>query len=123
MTQKKHQDRLSLSGIKIYPQIGVTVEERSTPQECEADLTIWNNFEGAASQDSIESSIDYCRLLELVRETAAEGEYSLVETLAYKIVRKILQEFSVDRARVKIRKRPVSIKDQVNYVEIEVEES
>jgi dihydroneopterin aldolase len=123
LTQKKHVDRLSLSGIKIYPQIGVTVEERSKPQECEADLTIWNNFEGAASQDSIESSIDYCRLLELVRETAAEGEFSLVETLAYKIVRKILREFPVDRTRVKIRKRPVSIKEQVDYVEIEVEES
>jgi hypothetical protein len=38
-------------------------------------------------------------------------------------VRKILREFPVDRTRVKIRKRPVSIKEQVDYVEIEVEES
>jgi len=122
LTQKKHEDRITLDGIKICPHIGVTIEERSKPQECEADLSIWDNFAGAASQDSIESSIDYCRLLEVVQKTAATGEFTLVETLAYKIVRKILQEFPVDRARVKIRKRPVSLQDKINYVEIEVEE-
>ena len=122
MTQKKHADRINLAGIIVSPRIGVTVEERSKPQECEVDLATWSNLERAASQDSIDSSIDYCRLLKSVQETASSGEFSLVETLAYKIVRKILQEFPVDRVRVKIRKRPVSIKDQVNYVEIRVEE-
>ena len=86
------------------------------------DLTVWDNFEGAASQDSLESSIDYSRLLAVVREIASKGEHSLVETLAYKIVRHTLQSFPVSRVRVKIRKRPVSLRDQIDYVEVEVEE-
>lgn len=100
----------------------MTLQERSNPQECETDLTIWDNFEGAASQDSLEGSIDYSRLLAVVRDIASKGEYSLVETLAYKIVRYTLQSFPVSRVRVKIRKRPVSLRDQIDYVEVEVEE-
>jgi len=121
LKQKKQDDRITLAGIRIFPKIGVTVEERSEPQECEADVTIWDNFEGAASQDSVESSIDYCQLLEAVQETASAGEYSLVETLAYKMMHNILQGFPVDRVKVIIRKHPVSLQDQINYVEIEVE--
>ena len=122
MASKKQDDRVTLAGIKIYPKIGVTSEERSEPQECEADLSIWDNFEGAASRDSIETSIDYVRLLAVVQEVASTGEFSLVETLAYKIVRNILEVFPVTRAQVKIRKRPVSLLNQVDYVEVEVEE-
>ena len=122
MTQKKRDDRIELVGIRIYPKIGVTAEERSSPQECEADLAVWSCFEGAASLDSIESSIDYTRVLETVRETASTGEYVLVETLAYSIVRQTLQKFPVNRTRVKIRKKPASLLGQIDFVEIEVEE-
>lgn len=122
MTRKKQDDRITLAGIKIYPKIGVTVEERAEPQECEVDLSIWDNFEGAASQDSIESSIDYVRLLAVVQETASDGEFSLLETLAYKVVRTILEAFPISRSQVKIRKRPVSLLNQINYIEVEVEE-
>ena len=122
MKRNKREDSITLAGIRIYPRIGVTIEERSSPQECEADLTIWDNLEGAASQDSLESSIDYSRLVDVTRKIASTGEYFLVETLAYKVLRNILQSFPVSRVRVKVRKRPVSLQDQINYVEVEVEE-
>jgi 7,8-dihydroneopterin aldolase/epimerase/oxygenase len=122
LKRKKRDDSITLAGIRMYPRIGATPQERSNPQECEADLTVWNNFEGAASRDSLESSVDYSRLLADTRKIAATGEYSLVETLAYRIVRNTLQSFPVSRVRVKIRKRPASLRGQIDYVEIEVEE-
>ena len=122
MKRNKQDDSITLAGIKIYPRIGVTSQERSTPQECEADLTIWDNFEAAASRDCLDNSIDYSRLLAAVRAIASAGEYSLVETLAYRIVRGTLQSFPVNRVRVKIRKRPLSLQDQIDYVEVQVEE-
>jgi len=123
LSRKKREDRITIAGIKISPRIGVTPEERSIPQKCEADLTIEDNFEAAAAQDSLDSSIDYSALLSLVRKTAHNGEFSLLETLAYRIVRLVLQEFPVKRARVKIRKRPAGLMDQIDYVEVEGEES
>ena len=123
MSKKKRDDRITLAGIKLFPRIGVTPEERSDPQQCEADLTIEDNFEGAAAQDSLDSSIDYSAVLDAVRKTAHAGEFSLLETLAYRIVRLVLQEFPVKRASIKIRKRPAGLVDQIDYVEVEVEES
>ncbi|MBN2241220.1 MAG: dihydroneopterin aldolase [Acidobacteria bacterium] len=118
----QRDDSITLAGIRICPRIGVTAQERSSPQECEADLTVWDNLEGAAARDSLESAVDYSRLLGNTREIAAAGEYTLVETLAYRIVRSTLESFPVSRVRVKIRKRPASLKDQLDYIEVEVAE-
>jgi 7,8-dihydroneopterin aldolase/epimerase/oxygenase len=114
---------MTLSGVKIYLRIGTTPEERSSPQECEADIILWGDFESAASTDSLQRSIDYTRILSVVQQTAGAQEYNLVETLAYRIVRNVLQNFPVNRVCAKVRKRPASLLDQLNYVEVEIEGS
>ena len=122
MPHRNHGDRITLAGIKLCPRIGVSREERAEPQKCEADLSIWGSFQNAAASDSMDLSIDYCRILETVQNTAKEGEYALVETLAHRIVRNVLHEYPVDRVRVKLRKYPASLRDQIDFIEVEVEE-
>jgi 7,8-dihydroneopterin aldolase/epimerase/oxygenase len=122
LAHKNRDDQLTLAGIKIYPRIGVTAEERQTAQECEVDLTIWSSFEAAAATDSMDQSVDYTRLLNAVQEIAAAREYNLVETLAYRIARMALQAFPVDRVRVNVRKRPESLSGHLSFVEVGVEE-
>ena len=117
------QDRITLAGIRIFPRIGTTPEERSSPQECQADLILWGDFEAAATTDSLDRSVDYARVLMTVQQIAAAQEYNLVETLAYRIARKVLQSYPVSRACVKLRKRPASLREQIDFVEVEVEES
>jgi dihydroneopterin aldolase len=119
---KNWQDQIKLAGIKIYPRIGTDVEERSAAQECQADLTLWGDFEAAAATDALDMSIDYCQVLLAVQETANAREYNLMEALAYRIVRTILQGFPVNRVKVKLRKCPASLVDQIAYVEVEVQE-
>ena len=116
-------DRITLAGIKLYPRIGTTLEERASPQPCIADLQIWGDFEAAASTDSLDKSVDYSRVLLLVQEIVESREYNLVETLAYAIVRKVIQNFPVNRVSIKVRKRPATLQDQIDFVEVEVEDS
>ena len=123
MARKTRGDRIVLAGVKLYPCIGVTPEERSAPQECQADLILWGDFEAAAATDSLDKSIDYCKVLLTVKQAASVREYNLLETLAYRIVRNILQDFPVQRARVRLRKRPASLLGDIDFVEVEVEES
>jgi 7,8-dihydroneopterin aldolase/epimerase/oxygenase len=118
---KKHADRIMLSGVKIYPCIGVTAEERASPQECSADLMVWGDFKAAAETDSLNQSIDYCQMVDAVQETASAREYQLLETLAYAIIQKVLLNFPVLRTRVKIRKRPAILVEKLDYVEVEIE--
>ena len=117
------QDRITLAGVKIHPRIGTTPEEREFPQECEVDLVLCGDFQAAAFTDSLDKSIDYSQVLSLVVRIAVEREYNLVETLAYRIVREVLQGFPVDRVSVKVRKRPASLLGQISFVEVEVEGS
>jgi len=121
MAGKARTDGIRLAGVKLRPRIGTTAEERKMPQECEADLTLWGDFEAAAATDSLERGIDYCRVLTAMQETAVEREYSLLETLAYKIARNVLRGFPVNRVHLKLRKRPAVLLDQLDYVEVEVE--
>ncbi len=123
MARKTYEDRITLAGVKISPRIGTSLEERSCPQECQADLTLWGGFEAAAATDSLDKSIDYCQVLKVVQQTAVSREYNLIETLAYKIARNVLQNFPVSLVRVKLRKRPASLLGQVDFVEVEIEES
>lgn len=123
MVRKTREDRITLAGIKLHPHIGTTPEERLNPQECQADLTIWGDFEGAASLDSLDGSIDYCQVLATAQRTAGSCEYNLLETLAYGIVRAVLQGFPISRARIKLRKRPAVLRGEIDFVEVEVEES
>ncbi|MBN1568259.1 MAG: dihydroneopterin aldolase [Acidobacteria bacterium] len=111
-----------MADVKLYPRIGVTSEERDIAQECRADLTLWGDFEAAASTDALDKSVDYCQVLQTMRETAIAREYNLLETLAYRIVRSVLQNFPVSRVKIKLRKRPAGLMDQISYVEVEVEE-
>jgi 7,8-dihydroneopterin aldolase/epimerase/oxygenase len=121
MTGKARTDGIRLAGVKLQPRIGTTAEERKMPQECEADLTLWGDFEAAAATDSLERGIDYCRVLTAMQETAVEREYSLLEALAYKIARNVLRGFPVNRVHLKLRKRPAVLLGQLDYVEGEVE--
>jgi 7,8-dihydroneopterin aldolase/epimerase/oxygenase len=121
MVQQISEDRMTLAGIKIYPRIGVTPEERSVPQECQADLILWGSFEAAAATDALDQSIDYCQILSAVQKIAEVREYNLLETLAYGIVQNILQNFPVAHVRVKLRKQPASLLNFLDFVEVEVE--
>jgi dihydroneopterin aldolase len=123
VARKTWEDKITLANVKIMPHLGTTPEERNTPQECVADLTVWADLAGAAATDSLDKSIDYCHVLETVQRTAEAQPYNLVETLAYRIVRSVLQDFPVSRARIKLRKCPASLLGAIDFVEVEVEET
>lgn len=123
MAAKSRQDRVAIAGARIRPRLGVTPGERRFPQACSADVTIWGNFEAAASTDSLSKALDYSKILAKVLDVAHGREYNLLETLAYKIARAVLEAFPADRVNVKVRKQPASLMEKIDYVEVEVEQS
>ena len=121
--RKTFQDRITLVGIKLYPCIGVAAGERNLAQACEADVTVWGDFAAAASTDSLDKSLDYCKLLATIQDTALSRKYNLLETLAYRMAHDVLQSYPASRVRVCVKKRPASLLDKVDFIEVEVEES
>ena len=101
----------------------MTPDERRLPQACRADVTIWGDFESAASADALDKGFDYCRVLAAVLETAHARQYNLLESLAYSIARRLLQVFPARRVQVKVRKRPSALLENLDCIEVEVDES
>ncbi len=118
----RREDRITLAGIKIRPRIGVTPGERRLPQPCQADVVVYGDFEAAASTDALDRAINYSRVLSTVQETAVAKEYNLLETLAYSLGRAILQAFPAHRVKVRVRKRPMSLVEKIDYIEVEIEQ-
>lgn len=123
MAAKPVLDRIALVGIKLRPRLGVTPGERRTAQSCTADISIWGDFEAAASTDDLAATLDYSRVLAKVVEVAHQHEYNLLETLAYRLGRAVLQAFPAHRVSVKLCKQPAALADQLDHVEVEVEQS
>ena len=117
----ENRDRMTLADVRLLARIGVSEEEREAPQECRADLDLYGSFRAAAETDDLAFSMDYCRILDCVEETAAERPYRLVETLAWALARKVLGNFPVALARVRLRKRPAALEGRLSFVEVEIE--
>lgn len=121
MAAKPVLDRIVLAGIRLQPRLGVTPGERRMAQSCTADLTVWGDFEAAAATDELAAALDYSRILAKVVEVAHEREYNLLETLAYRLGRAVLEAFPAHRVNVRVRKQPAALVGQLDHVEVEVE--
>jgi FolB domain-containing protein len=120
---KVRQDRLALVGIKLRPRLGVTSGERRFPQHCTAEIGIYGDFEAAAATDDLAAALDYSKILAKVMEVAHEREYNLLETLAYRLGRSVLEAFPAHRITVKVSKQPAALLDQLDHIEVEVEQA
>lgn len=123
MAVKSTLDRIVLAGIRLQPRLGVTADERQTPQFCTADLVVWGDFEAAAATDELASALDYSRILATVVAVAHEREYRLMETLAYRLGRAVLGAFPAHRIDVRLRKQPAALAEHLDHVEVQVEVS
>ena len=56
------------------------------------------------------------------REVDVPGATTLLETLAHRIARDVLAAFPARRIAVRVRKRPASLKEKLDHVEVEVEQ-
>lgn len=94
---------LSLSGISAPCILGVHPEERLAPREVLVDVTLSvERPRGAA--DDLATTLDYGGLETLVRATAAQGAFALVESLAEAVAERCLRFVKVREAAVTVEK-------------------
>ncbi|MEO1833561.1 MAG: dihydroneopterin aldolase [Akkermansiaceae bacterium] len=95
-------DQIVIRGLELLTQIGVPAEERAEAQKLRVHLTL--EVTRFPEIDDIEGNVDYKAVADRVRESAAERERKLIETLAQDIAAVVLGEFEVSKIRVEIEK-------------------
>ena len=120
MTSENRPDdrvRIHIRGLEIQARIGVTNEERSSPQRLLFNMTIWPRQTEAPLEDKIERTVDYAAVCDETKRFVQARSDRLVETLAEALATRLLELFAIDQIEIELRK---FILPDVEYVSVTV---
>jgi len=121
MMEKKHFIRLH--NAVFYGYHGNHHEERYLGGRFHIDVDMETDITSAAENDSLEQTVNYEAVYNLIQEIVTNQTYKLIETVGKRIADAILTEFvGVRGVVVRVRKPGVPIKGVIDYVEVEVNE-
>jgi len=85
--------KISLEGIEIFGHHGYYAEERKKGNTFIVDITLTTDFKKAAAEDTIDGTINYEHVYEIIRREMGNS-VKLLEHLAQRIVEKVMAEFT-----------------------------
>jgi len=102
--QRNAPDLVFIEDLRIQTVIGVFDWEREITQTVSLDLKMAYSIERAASSDAIADTLDYKAVSKRLIQFVEASEYQLVEALAERCARIVLDEFPVSWLRLKLSK-------------------
>ena len=114
------KDLIRLSGLSFYGFHGVSTAEKETGRLFEVDCELEVDLADAGQSDRLTDTIDYAEVYEVIRETVEGKAFSLLEGLAGRLAKTILDNFPVYRVTLKVRKMNPPIAGQIKFIEVEL---
>jgi dihydroneopterin aldolase len=117
------QGRLFLRGLRFFGYHGAVAAERTLGQVFQVDLEVATSVLGrAARSDSLQDTLDYVKLYEIVQEVVQGPPRNLVETLALDIIQRVFQSFQdAEEVSCAVHKPAISIPGKVDQGSIGVQ--
>ena len=97
-------DRVFIEGLEIEALIGIYDWERRIRQPLLFDLEMAFDNRVPAASDDIALTLDYKAVSKRLIEYVTASEFGLVETLAERCAEIVMNEFKVERVRLKLSK-------------------
>jgi dihydroneopterin aldolase len=113
-------DRILLQGIEFYAYHGVRDEERRLGQRFSVDVDLVLDLRPAGNADVLSASVDYATVCRAVEEIGTGEPVRLLEALAERIARTLLERFPAASTRVLVRKLAPPIPGRVGSVAVEI---
>lgn len=111
-------DHIFIRDFRLQTLIGFHRRERAAPQTVRFDLEIGIANTAVFRSDKVTDCIDYDKVTTRIREVAS-GHVNLVETLAERVARLVLEEFGAAWVKVSIAK--LGILKDVGLVGVTIE--
>lgn len=113
--------RICISGIRFHAFHGLTRLERQVGVRHRVDLAMTTNILPSAKGDRIEDTIDYREVHDVVVRVGRQNSFHLIETLAVKISREILEKFpSCAQVETTVTKETPVVDGMVDTVGVEI---
>lgn len=110
-------DTITISELEVFYTVGVPEAERAHPQRLLLTITMESDFTTAAATDDLTATIDYSAVCRRLVSWGSNRSWKLIERLAVDIATLVLDEFSVMRVTVEVRK---FILPETRYVSVRV---
>lgn len=114
-------DSILIRGLRVDTHVGVTEEERSTPQTVVADIAIATDLSAAGRSDAIGDTVDYEEASRVAAQAIGAAPASLLEHLAERVARGILALKGVNAVTVEIAKDPPPVGENVQNIAVRIE--
>src|SRR5262245_59811907 len=93
---------VEVEGLELFAHHGAGEAERERGQTFLFDVRI--EVADVARSDRLADTVDYVAVVELVKEVSDGKPYHLLEALASNVADAVVERFSVERVRVRVRK-------------------
>ena len=104
VVKELYMDKVFIEDLEVEAIIGIWDREKKTKQKIRLDIEMSIDAKSASIKDTIDFTLNYQEVAERVSSFTAESRFNLVETLAEKICKLIIEEFLVKWVKVKVSK-------------------
>ncbi len=111
-------DVITLKNMTFFGYHGQGANERALGHQYEADLELTLDTEKAALDDDLRLTVDYQKTFEIVSNVITQNSFRLIETIADRIARKVLNSCDIVDVTVRVRKIQPSLNGILDSVEI-----
>ena len=116
-------DLIEVRGLKLRGRIGVTADERSQDQPLVVSIAARLDTRAASTTDDLTATLDYEEVVRQISKIVSSEAYSLIETLADRIARTILEHAYVEDVWVRVAKPEAPLAEEVEEVAVEITRS
>jgi dihydroneopterin aldolase len=110
--------RVELEGLEVFGRHGVLEDEQREGQTFLYDIRL--EVGDAALSDRIEDAVDYREVADCVRAVSDSRRFDLLEALAAAMADALLDRFTVERVRVRVRKpKPAGVPAEFSAATVE----
>ena len=112
-------DSIVIRDLRIEVLIGIHRREQHAPQTVSLDLEIGLPGEAVFASDRVADTIDYEQVALRIKALASSGHFRLVETLAERIARLLIDDFGARWVKVSAAK--IAILPNAKFVGVSIE--
>ncbi len=99
------QDCILIEGLTVEAKVGILPWEKQVPQTLLFDLELYLPLKSAGEQEDLSLSVDYAAVASEIQALVSRQHHDLIETIAERICRHLLQQFSqIESIQLTLRK-------------------
>jgi dihydroneopterin aldolase len=113
-------DKIILKGLQFYGHHGVLPQERELGRRFVVDLELFLDLTEAGRRDDLTCTVDYTKVVQLVEKQVTGSSHRLIEAIADNLASAVLNSFSVEEVKVRVKKIDVPLPGSFEYIAVEI---